>query len=146
MVANMNRFKNWKMPEFNDSGYAFICEGDYPNITKRFFGWKCDHNENLKLGNKVDIGCFTYMNARYGIEIGADVQIGSHCSIYSVNTENNTKGKVIIGDKCLIGSHCLILPNAIIPNGSKIRAYSIVKSKYIIKGRGDAKNPTIIDG
>ena len=114
----MDRFKDWKKPVFDKDGW-----------TK--YGWRCQHPENLKLGNRVDIGCFTYLNAQYGIEIGDNVQIGSHCSIYSVNTENNTKGRVVISDNALIGSHCLILPGAYIPGGAKIRAYSIVKGDVI---------------
>jgi len=69
------------------------------------------------------------MNAKYDIKIGDNVQIGSHCSIYSDNTENNTHGPVIIGENSLIGSFCLILPGAIIPPNSKIKAYSIIKGE-----------------
>lgn len=112
----MNRFKKWEQPVFDSAGW-----------TK--YGWRCQNPDGLTLGDRVDIGCFTYMNAKYGIKIGNDVQIGSHCSIYSINTENNAKGEVVIGDNSLIGSHCLILPGAVIVSGSKIRAYSIVRSK-----------------
>lgn len=110
----MNRFKDWKPPEFDADGW-----------TK--YGWRCQNHPGLILGRNVDIGCFTYINAKYGVVIGKDVQIGSHCSIYSENTENKTKGKIVIGDGALIGSHCLILPGVVIPSGSKIRAMSVVK-------------------
>lgn len=129
----MSRFTNWKPPIFDDEGYA--CERMefnrigygveyYPG--KRY-GWKCQYPENLKLGKDVDIGCFTYLNAKYGITIGDNVQIGSHCSIYSDNTENDTHGEVTIGENTLIGSHSLILPNAHIPSNGKYRAYSVIK-------------------
>jgi acetyltransferase-like isoleucine patch superfamily enzyme len=110
----MSRFDNWEQPIFDKDGW-----------TK--YGWKCQNYEGLSLGKGVDIGCFSYLNAKYGIEIGDNVQIGSHCSIYSINTENNTKGKVIIGENSLIGSFSLILPGVTIPPNSKIRAYSIIK-------------------
>jgi len=110
----MNRFKNWTKPVFTEDGW-----------TK--YGWRCQHYEGLKLGDKVDIGCFTYLNARYGIEIGDNVQIGAHCAIYSDNTENDTHGKIIIGENALIGSYTLILPKAVIQPNSKIRARSIIK-------------------
>jgi len=109
-----DRFKNWKPPEFDKDGW-----------TK--YGWRCQHPKNLKLGKNVDIGCFSYLNAKYGIEIGDNVQIGSHCSVYSVNTENNTQGKVIIGENSLIGSYTLILPSAVILPNSKIKARDIIK-------------------
>jgi len=79
------------------------------------------------MGRNVDIGCFTYMNAKHGIVIEDDVQIGSHCSIYTDNTENKTHGPVLIGKGSLIGSFCLILPGSRIPPGTKLRAYSIWK-------------------
>jgi len=110
----MDRFKNWKKPVFDADGW-----------TK--YGWRCQNYTGLKLGDKVDIGCFTYINAKYGIEIGDNVQIGSHCAIYSDNTENNTHGPVVIEDNVLIGSYTLILPNTIIKKNSKIRARSVIK-------------------
>jgi len=123
---DMNKIVRWVHPEFDLMGWA------YPNerkgsISRYKYGWRCQHWANLKLGKNTDIGCFTYMNALYGIEIGDNTQIGSHCSIYSINTENNTKGKVIIGKNCLIGSHCLILPNTVIPDNTKVHAYRILK-------------------
>ncbi|MCD6108941.1 MAG: hypothetical protein J7J89_05705, partial [Thermoplasmata archaeon] len=47
--------------------------------------------DTLELGKYVDIGAFTYINARYGVEIEDNVQIGSHCSIYSHSTIDNKK-------------------------------------------------------
>ena len=128
MRIEMSRFKNWKKPEFDADGFAYKPEWKYKQgLVKHYYGWRCQHNENLKLGMNVDIGCFSYLNAKHGIEIGDNVQLGSHCSVYSENTENETQGKVIIGKGSLIGSHCLILPNAIIKPYSKIRAFSIVQ-------------------
>jgi acetyltransferase-like isoleucine patch superfamily enzyme len=128
-----DRFKNWREPFFDSDGWAYERKIEYPiwggecEVQGDLYGWRCQNSDNLKLGSKVDVGCFTYMNAKYGIEIGDNVQIGSHCSIYSINTENETKGKVIIGKNSLIGSFSLILPGAIIPPNSKIKAYSIIK-------------------
>jgi acetyltransferase-like isoleucine patch superfamily enzyme len=112
----MNRFYNWKQPDIDKEGWTV-------------YGWRCQHPENLILGRNVDIGCFTYLNAKHGITIEDDVQIGSHCSIYSDNTENNTQGMVMIGKKSLIGSFSLILPGSVIKPNSKIRAYSIIKGE-----------------
>jgi len=123
----MSRFKNWKKPEFDEDGWAFVI-GQNAFDTKKF-GWRCQYPEGLKLGDGVDIGCFSYLNARYGIEIGDDVQIGGCCLIYSDNTENKTHGKIVIGKGALIGSHSLILPNAVIKPYSKIKAYSIIKGE-----------------
>jgi len=54
------------------------------------------HPENLLLGNRVDIGAFTVILAHNGVVIEDDVQIGSHCSIYSLDTERNVSGSVRI--------------------------------------------------
>lgn len=109
----MARFKNWKYPEF-----------DKRNMTK--WSWMCQYHENLKLGKNADIGAFTYINARYGVEIEENVQIGSHCSIYSWSTIDNKKGKVVIKKNACIGSHSLIMPGVIIGENSIIGAFSFV--------------------
>jgi len=108
-----NRFKEWQYPEFDEQG-----------MTK--WHWLCQYHENLKLGEKTDIGAFTYINARYGVEIQEDVQIGSHCSIYSWSTIDDKKGKVTIKKGAKIGSHSLIMPGVTIGEKATIGAFSFV--------------------
>jgi acetyltransferase-like isoleucine patch superfamily enzyme len=108
-----NRFTNWQYPEFDERG-----------MTK--WNWLCQYRENLELGKDTDIGAFTYINARYGVEIQEDVQIGSHCSIYSWSTIDDKKGKVIIKKGAKIGSHSLIMPGVTIGENSTIGAFSFV--------------------
>ena len=108
-----NRFKEWQYPEFDERG-----------ITK--WNWMCQYRENLKLGRNTDIGAFTYINARYGVEIQEDVQIGSHCSIYSWSTIDDKKGKVTIKKSAKIGSHSLIMPGVTIGENATIGAFSFV--------------------
>lgn len=109
----MARFKNWEYPEFDEKG-----------MTK--WNWICQYHENLTLGKNADIGAFTYINAKYGVEIEENVQIGSHCSIYSWSTIDNKNGKVIIKKNASIGSHCVIMPGIIIGENSIIGALSFV--------------------
>jgi acetyltransferase-like isoleucine patch superfamily enzyme len=108
-----NRFKEWQYPEFDERG-----------MTK--WNWLCQYRENLELGKNTDIGAFTYINARYGVEIQEDVQIGSHCSIYSWSTIDDKKGKVTIKKGAKIGSHSLIMPGVTIGENSTIGAFSFV--------------------
>ena len=89
--------------------------------------WVVFRPENLKLGRKTDIGAFTAIFAHHGVEIGDEVQIGSHCSIYSLNTEDNTSGKVTICRGAKIGAHATIMPGVTIGEGAVIGAYSFVK-------------------
>ncbi len=107
------RFKNWERPE--------IKEG---KLTK--YNWMVQNVSGLKLGPKTDIGAFTYINAKNRVEIEEDVQIGSHCSIYSESTIDGKKGKVVLEKNCKIGSHSVIMPGVTIGKNSVVGAHSFV--------------------
>src|SRR3990167_8472331 len=82
------------------------------------YNYIIQYPEKLKLGNFFDIGTFTYINSRYGVEIQDNVQIGSHCSIYSHSTIDSKKGKVILKKNCKIGTHSTIMPNVTVGENS----------------------------
>ena len=84
------------------------------------------YKKNLKLGYKTDIGAFTYINAKNGVIIEDYVQIGSHCSIYSVSTIDNKEGTVTLKRNCKIGSHSIIMPGVTVGENSVIGAHSFV--------------------
>jgi acetyltransferase-like isoleucine patch superfamily enzyme len=86
----------------------------------------CQHHENLKLGMNCDIGAFTYINAKYGVEIGDEAQVGAHCSIYSESTIDDKQGKIVIGKDARIGAHCVVMPGVTIGDGAIIAACSFV--------------------
>jgi len=108
-----DRFKQWKYPK--------IKEG---KLTK--YNWMVQHKENLKLGYKTDIGAFTYINAKHGVIIEDHVEIGSHCSIYSVSTIDKKNGQVILKKNCKLGSHSVVMPGVIVGENSIIGAFSFV--------------------
>jgi hypothetical protein len=81
-----NRFDDWQFPEIVDG-----------RPTK--YNWVVQNTENFKLGYRTDIGAFSYINAKYGVTIADFVQIGSHCSIYSVSTIDDKSGPVILKKK-----------------------------------------------
>lgn len=105
--------KNWKKPLIENG-----------KLTK--YNYVVQYPENLKLGKFFDIGTFTYINAHYTVEISDDVQIGSHCSIYSHSTIDSKKGKIILKKNCKIGTHSTIMPNVTIGENSTVAAYSFV--------------------
>ena len=107
------RFSNWELPEFDERG-----------MTK--WNWICQYHENLQLGKNTDIGAFTYINARFGVEIQEDVQIGSHCSLYSWSTIDNKQGRVVIKKGARIGSHSVVMPNITVGENSVVGAFSFV--------------------
>jgi acetyltransferase-like isoleucine patch superfamily enzyme len=113
--SQLDRFKDWELPVIDDG-----------KLTK--YNWVVQNVSGFKLGNKTDIGAFTYINAKLGVEIGDKVQIGSHCSIYSVSTIDNTSGIVKLLKNCKIGSHSTILPGVTIGENTIIGAHSLVNS------------------
>ena len=78
------------------------------------------------MGEYVDVGSYTYINAKKSVKIGEHVQIGSHCSIYSISTIDNKEGPVNLEKNCRIGSHSVIMPNVTIGKNSIIGAFSFV--------------------
>ncbi|MDO9265518.1 MAG: acyltransferase [Sulfurimonas sp.] len=114
-MKNQNRFKNWQYPEIEEG-----------KLTK--YNWLVQNKDGFKLGFATDIGAFSYINAKYGVAIEDEVQIGSHCSIYSVSTIDNKQGKVTLKKNCKIGSHSTVLPGVTIGENSIIGAHSLVIS------------------
>jgi acetyltransferase-like isoleucine patch superfamily enzyme len=108
-----NRFSNWKHPDIKDG-----------EPTK--YNWIVQNLDGLDLGFETDIGAFSYINALHGVTIEDSVQVGSHCSIYSVSTIDNSFGKVVLKNNCKIGSHSTILPGVSIGENSIIGAHSLV--------------------
>ncbi len=108
-----NRFSNWKYPKIEDG-----------KPTK--YNWVVQNIEDFDLGFGTDIGAFSYINALHGVEIEDDVQIGSHCAIYSISTIDDSHGKVILKQNCRIGSHSTILPDVCVGRNSIIGAHSLV--------------------
>jgi len=107
------RFKNWTKPKIKES-----------KLTK--YNWLVQKFKNLELGNRTDIGAFTYINAQNGVVIEDDVQIGSHCSIYSVSTIDNKNGKVVLRKNCRIGTHSVVMPGVTVGENSIIGAFSFI--------------------
>jgi Acetyltransferase (isoleucine patch superfamily) len=89
--------------------------------------WLAVYPERLDIGMYVDIGSFTYIQAQEGITIEVEVQIGSHCSLYTVNTIDDTRGPIHLKHNCKIGTHSTILPGVTIGENSVVGAYSLVK-------------------
>jgi len=107
------RFKKWKYPEIKES-----------KPTK--YNWLVQNVKGLALGKNTDIGAFTYINAKNGVIIEKNVQVGSHCSIYSVSTIDRKNGRVHIKANVCLGSHSIVMPGVTIGRGAVIGAFSFV--------------------
>ena len=108
-----SRFKDWEYPQIEDG-----------KPTK--YNWVVQHKDKFKLGYKTDIGAFTYINAKCGVTIKDEVQIGSHCAIYSVSTIDGKEGKVVLKENCRIGSHSVIMPGVTVGENTVVGAMSFV--------------------
>lgn len=107
------RFKNWEYPEIEEG-----------KPTK--YNWLVRNKEGLKLGKYTDIGAFSVLVAKHGIIIEDYVQVGSHCSIYSVSTIDKKKGEVVLKKNCKIGTHSVITPGVTVGENSIVGAFSFV--------------------
>lgn len=112
-MEEKRRFEQWEYPEIVDGK---------PTV----YNWVVQHVSGLKLGRYTDIGAFTYINAKYGVVIEDEVQIGSHCSIYSISTIDGKMGRVLLERGCRIGAHTVIMPGVTIGRGAVVGACSFV--------------------
>jgi acetyltransferase-like isoleucine patch superfamily enzyme len=109
------RFSDWQFPEIEEG-------------VPTKYHWVVQNVQNFHLGYKTDIGAFTYINAKYGVIVEDYVQIGSHCSIYSISTIDDKCGEVRLMKCCRIGSHSVVMPGVTIGENSIIGACSFVDS------------------
>ena len=111
------RFAHWKPPSIRADG-----------STK--WGWHVHprHIDKLSIGKRVDIGFGTYLQPEAGITLEDDVQIGSHCAIYSISTIDNKRGAVTIKHGAKIGTHSSVMPGVTIGENAIIGAHSFVNA------------------
>ncbi len=109
-----DRFEKWEPPE--------IIHGE---LTK--YNWLVHEPDNFELGEYVDIGAFTVINAHNGVTIESGVQIGPHCDIHSKSTIGDNKGPVTIREGARIGSHTTILPDVEIGSNAIIGSHSLIR-------------------
>lgn len=110
---NEDRFTDWQYPDIEEG-----------KPTK--YNWVVQHVARLQLGYKTDIGAFSYINAKNGVVIEDFVQIGSHCSIYSVSTIDQKEGVVVLKKNCRIGSHSVVMPGVTVGENAVVGAFSFV--------------------
>ena len=108
------RFEDWKQPEI---------VSDVPTR----WNWVVKCPDKLSLGRNTDIGAFCYIGAHEGIEIGDHCQLGAHCAVYSLNTIDDQRGKVVMGDGSCVGAGSVVMPDVVIGEGAKVGALSFVK-------------------
>jgi len=109
------RFERWERPAIEDG-----------RPTR--YNWIVQHTDGFRMGDRTDIGAFTYINAKCGVTIEDRVQIGSHCSVYSVSTIDGKQGPVVLKKNCRIGAHSVIMPGVTVGENAVVGAMSFVNS------------------
>jgi acetyltransferase-like isoleucine patch superfamily enzyme len=112
-MTDGQRFKDWRFPEIEEG-------------RPTAYNWVVQNKAGLNLGYQTDIGAFTYINAKCGVTIEEGVQIGSHCSIYSISTIDDNQGPVVLKKNCKIGSHSTIMPGVTVGENAVVGAMSFV--------------------
>ncbi len=105
--------EEWLAPVFDEMG-----------MTQ--WGWRVLHRENFKLGNRVEIGSFTAIDARNGVTIEDEVKIGFGCAILSHSSIDGKDGPVVLKSKCKIGAGSVIMPGIEVGEGAVVGANSLV--------------------
>lgn len=116
-------------PEVSEGSTHRFSQWQYPEIVNgqpTKYNWVVQNTEKFKLGYKTDIGAFSYINAKYGVSIEDFVQIGSHCSIYSVSTIDDKQGQVTLCKNARIGSHSVVMPGVTVGENAVVGAFSFV--------------------
>lgn len=90
------------------------------------WNWVVLYPQHFSLGERVDIGAFTMINAKQGVTLHDDVQIGPHCSIMSVSTIDGKQGEIIMGKNARVGANSVIMPGITIGENAVVGACSFV--------------------
>ena len=103
----------WEDPVFDERG-----------MTQ--WSWRVTHRDGFKLGRNVEIGSFTVIDAREGVEIQDGVKIGFGCSILSHSSIDRKGGRVTLRNGCKVGANSVIMPGVEIGEGAVVGANSLV--------------------
>lgn len=90
------------------------------------WSWRVVGLDNFVLGNNVEIGSFTVIDAKEGVIIENDVKIGWGCSILSYSSIDDKKGKVVLKNGCKVGANSVIMPGVTIGENAVVGANSFV--------------------
>lgn len=107
----------------------------------------------FEIGDRSNIGAYSYMGAAGGIIIGKDVMMGPRVSIFAeshnfkdadaaMRQQGTTRTSVVIEDDCWLGCGCIILNGVTIGKGSIIGAGAVVTKDvppYSIVGGNPAR-------
>lgn len=109
--------------------------------------------EGLKVGDRSNIGAYSYIGCSGYIEIGNNVMMGPRVNLLAENhnfeqtdfpmkDQGVTRGTIVIEDDCWLGANCSVLSNVRIGRGSIVATGAVVTKDvppYSIVGGVPAK-------
>ncbi len=104
-----DRFEAWQPPVI-------------PDGKPTAYGWIVRHVDRFTLGERTDIGAFTYIQAQNGVTL----EDGAHCGVYCLSTMDGREGPVVLKRNCRIGSHCVVMPGVTVGENAVVGAFSFV--------------------
>lgn len=99
------------------------------------WNWVVLYPQGLSLGRYADIGAFTLIMAKYGVVIDDEVEVGSHCAVYSESSIDGLKGPVVLRKGCKVGTHTTIMPDTWIGEEAVVGAHSLVLPGFKVPPR-----------
>ena len=99
-------------------------EIEHGKLTK--WNWMVNYPESFVMGERVDIGAFCFIMAKFGVVIESDVQLGSGVKIFSQSTIDGKQGPVMIHARAKIGANSIIMPGVTIGADATVGACSFV--------------------
>lgn len=99
-----------------------------------YYGLETRYPWNIKIGKGSIIGDHAILDARYGIEIGENVNISTGVWMWTLQHDVNSEtfgthgqgGKIIIKDRAWISSRTSILPNIVVEEGCVVAAGAVL--------------------
>lgn len=88
--------------------------------------------EGVKIGRNSIIGNDCFLDGRRGIDIGANVNIGGHVQIYTLEHAPDSEsfgtkgGPVVVGDRAYIATRATVLPGVTVGEGAVVAAGAVV--------------------
>jgi acetyltransferase-like isoleucine patch superfamily enzyme len=88
--------------------------------------------QTITIGDFTTIGDSAFLDGRSGLRIGANVNLGSHVSIYTRQHDPDDPdfaevgAPVSVGDYAWLASHCIVLPGVTIGEGAVVAAGAVV--------------------
>ena len=123
---------SYKLRHFALRRFLGVAIGKDSSIHYGCFITGSEHGSLIKIGDNSVVNRFTYLDGRFPLKIGNNVNISHYTIIQTLGHDPDASdfrgvpGNVVIGDHVWIGTRAMILPGVTIGEGAVIGAGSVV--------------------